>query len=42
MYNQHQEALLALQESNMHNRIDLQALAQPSDQVSLQVWTITP
>lgn len=36
MYNQHQEALLALQESNMQNRIDWQALAQPTDQVCYQ------
>lgn len=33
MYNQHQAALLELQQSNMHTQIDLKALSQPTDQV---------
>ena len=33
MYNQHQTALLELQQNNMHNQIDLKALSEPVDQV---------
>ena len=33
MYNQHQAALLELQQDNMHNQIDLKALSEPVDQV---------
>ena len=33
MYNQHQAALLELQQNNMHTQIDLKALSQPTDQV---------
>ena len=33
MYNQHQAALLELQQKNMHNQIDLKALSQPAGQV---------
>ncbi|KAA6423739.1 MAG: hypothetical protein FRX49_06310, partial [Trebouxia sp. A1-2] len=32
MYNQHQAALLELQQNNMHNQIDLKALSEPVDQ----------
>lgn len=45
MYNQHQAALLELQQSNMHTQIDLVALSQPTDQVlqraSLHAWVPT-
>lgn len=33
MYNQHQAALLELQQNNLHTQIDLKALSQPTDQV---------
>lgn len=33
MYNQHQAALLDLQQKNLHTQIDLKALSQPADQV---------
>ena len=33
MYNQHQAALLELQQNNLHHRIDLKALSEPVDQV---------
>ena len=33
MYNQHQAALLELQQNNMQTQIDLKALSQPTDQV---------
>ncbi|KAL0036871.1 hypothetical protein WJX77_003190 [Trebouxia sp. C0004] len=32
MYNQHQAALLELQQNNMHHQIDLKALSEPVDQ----------
>ena len=35
MYNQHQAALLELQQNNMHTQIDLKALSQPTDQVAI-------
>ena len=33
MYNQHQAALLDLQQKNMHTQVDIKALSQPTDQV---------
>ena len=39
MYNQHQAALLELQQSNMHCQIDLKALSEPTDQVQLYLAT---
>ncbi len=34
MYNQHQAALLELQQKNMHKQIDLKALSEPTDKVA--------